>query len=97
MFKVLVDDNFHHMDKDERYALGEFEDWLAAVSAAKRLVDEFLAAHYKPGMSAADLYAQYTGFGEDPFVVPQPEGCEFSAWRYAHSRCDAICGAERSA
>jgi hypothetical protein len=32
-YTVLVDDNFHYMDKDERYTLGEFESLEAAIIA----------------------------------------------------------------
>ena len=26
-YVVYVDDNFHYMDEDERYKLGEFSEW----------------------------------------------------------------------
>ena len=88
-FIVSVDDNFHYQDPDERYELGTFETEAEAVAAARFLVDSFLAAHYKPGMSAAELYKLYTGFGEDPFISGHP----FSAWTYAKERCEAMCSA----
>lgn len=94
MFRVLVDDNFHYMDEDERYTLGEFESWTDAVMAAKRLVDTFLSDNHQAGMSPDALYEQYTSFGDNPFIVPQPEGLEFSAWDYARARCHEICNAE---
>jgi hypothetical protein len=47
-----------------------------------------------PAFSAEALYDRYTSFGEDPFIVAidgsRPE-VEFSGWRYAQERCEAIC------
>ncbi|NIR63564.1 MAG: hypothetical protein GWN55_04270, partial [Phycisphaerae bacterium] len=51
-FKVFVDDNFHYQDKSERYELGEFETFEAAVNTCKSIVDQYLTSAFKPGMSA---------------------------------------------
>ena len=87
-FTVSVDDNFHFMDGDDRHVLGTFAGAAEAVAAARALVDTFLAAHYKPGMGASELYALYTSFGEDAFISDHP----FSAWTYAQEQCQALCG-----
>ena len=94
MFHVRVDDNYHFMDEAERYALGAYASLEAAVAAAQALVDRDVLAAYRPGVTAAQLYEQYTAFGPDPFIVP-PEGVAvaFSAWAYARGRCEALCGA----
>jgi len=92
-YKLFVDDNFHYMDEDERYLSGTFDTAEAAVVKAKHIVDDFLSSAYKPGMSAAELYHSYVGFGEDPFIICEggvPE-VKFSAWDYARERCDVIC------
>jgi hypothetical protein len=68
-YTVLVDDNFHYMDEDERYTLGAFESLDVAIAACKKLVDDFLKANHKPGITADELYAAYTSFGEDPFIA----------------------------
>ena len=86
-YKVFVDDNFHYMDEDERYELGEFDTAEEALAAAKRIVDEFLDPAYEPWMTAEELYQGYTGFGEDPFIVSDDPTCRFSAWDYAKERC----------
>jgi hypothetical protein len=39
---------------------------IEALAAAKNIVDEFLAREYKCGMTAKQLYAKYTSFGDDP-------------------------------
>ena len=91
-FKVFVDDNYHYQDESERYQQGEYKSYEAAVIACKAIVDQFLESAYKPGMTAAELYKGYVSFGEDPFVVPNPDGIIFSAWDYAKERCSEICG-----
>ena len=93
-YKVFVDDNFHYMDPDERYHLGEFESLDAAVAKCKEIVDEFLSANYEPDMTADRLYTLYQHFGEDPFIVGDESGVPFSAWEYAKLRCGEICGGE---
>ena len=85
-YRVFVDDNFHFMDESERYALGEFATLDQAVAACQRLVDAFLGAAYTPGMSAAELTAQYATFGEDPFIVSGDGRVPFSAHAYANER-----------
>ena len=91
-YKVFVDDNFHYMDESERYEKGEFGSFDAAVAECKRMVDEYLVGHYIPGKTADELYDSYTSFGEDPFIIPVPEGADrFSAWAYAEKRCKDIC------
>lgn len=91
---VLVDDNFHYQDEDERYQLGVFDSLAAAISACQRLVDEYLdevcGKGPSPIGSAADLYQSYTAFGPDPFIVGAAQDVPFSAWTYAKQRCQDI-------
>lgn len=91
-YVVMVDDNFHYMDEDERYKHGEFADSGVATEHCRQIVDEYLASAYKPGMSAKELWDSYVSFGEDPFIVsvdaPQ---ARFSAWDYAKERCQVLC------
>lgn len=90
-FTVWVDDNFAYMDETERYALGSFDTLEQAVRHCQARVDGFLVSHYQPGMSAAELYAAYTSFGEDPFILPRTGAQPFSAWQYAKQRCETLC------
>jgi hypothetical protein len=90
-YEVLVDDNFHYMDEEYRYKLGEFRDCQGAIAACKKIVDEFLLANYRPGMASGELWQQYSFFGEDPFISTTDGNCRFSAWSYARERCKAIC------
>ena len=94
-YRVLVDDNFNYMDSDARWTAGEFDTADAAIAKCRQMVDANLASMHEPGMAADELFASYTGFGDDPFVIaPQgasPEFC-FSSWDYAKQRCVEICG-----
>ena len=82
-YTVYVDDNFHYMDEDERYKLGEFDDCAAAIAACKQIVDEFLLPNR--GQSD-DLLVTYLMFGEDPFIMTDDPDCKFSARDYARER-----------
>jgi hypothetical protein len=90
-YQVFVDDNYHYMDEDERYKLGDFSTFEEAVAACKAIVDEFLQQNYKEDMTADDLYENYTDFGEDPFIVGKPVPFRFLAWNYAKERAQQIC------
>jgi hypothetical protein len=85
-FRVFVDDNFHYMDEDERWVLGDFVRYEDALAAARHLVEAFFD-EAKPGQTAADLYDDYVAFGDDPFIVPiggaELPASRFSAWEYA--------------
>ncbi len=61
------------------------------MAAAKKIVDEYLASAYQPGMSAEELSRSYLLFGEDPYIVPREPASEFSARDYARERCGELC------
>jgi hypothetical protein len=93
-YKVLVDDNFHYQDPEERYTLGEYDTLDAAVEAAKGIVDDYLKENYQPEISARALFSLYQSFGEDPFISGHEcDGIPFSAWNYAEAQCKVICAA----
>jgi len=90
-YSVYVDDNYDLPPDDERYKLGDFATLEEAVAACKRKVDEFLKAAVLPDETAEERYAQYTGFGPDPFIMtddPSVGHPPFSAWNYAKERCE---------
>ena len=89
-FELFVDDNYHYMDEESRCKVGSFASYDEAVAKAKAIVDAFLEQSYQPGMTSVELYEGYTGFGEDPFIVPAGEPF-FSAWDYARARCTELC------
>lgn len=90
-YLVMVDDNFHYMDESERHTHAAYDTCEAAVAACRRIVDEFLARSHRSGMTAGELYDQYSSFGEDPFIAGDAGG-KFSAHDYAKQRCAEICG-----
>jgi hypothetical protein len=88
-YRVLVDDNFHYMDESERYCAGEYDTEEEAVNKCKAIVESSLEGSKKIESNAADLYASYTMFGEDPFIMGPTNG-NFSAWDYAKQRSKEI-------
>jgi hypothetical protein len=92
-YKVMVDDNYHYMDEDERYEHGVFPAAAEAIAACKRIVDSDLDELMKPSMTASELYDAYKQFGRDPFIVcvkPDDERVDFSAWTYAEERSRVV-------
>jgi len=89
-YRVFVDDNYHYVDETERYELGEFGSCERAVAACKRIVDEFMLTCDLENPTPDHLWAQYTSFGEDPFIATTDPNCKFSAWDYARQRCAEI-------
>jgi hypothetical protein len=91
-FRVLVDDNFHFMDEDERYQAGEYDDYASALAKCRAIVDESLQEQLQPSMTADELLSAYGSFGEDPWISETPVGLtRFSAWDYACERSGDIC------
>ena len=95
-YKVIVDDNFHHMENGEQYEYAELSSCAEAIAACKKIVDEFLLPAYKPGMVAEELWALYTAFGDDAFIVTEDTQCRFSGWEYARRRCEELCGPQQN-
>jgi hypothetical protein len=91
-YRVMVDDNFHYMDKDERYEHGTFATAEEALAISRGIVEESLRSLLVPGMTAAELLAQYRSFGDDPFVVAADGATDvkFSAADYAQSAAPAL-------
>ena len=87
-YKVMIDDNFHYMDEDERSDYAVFPTADEALEACRRLVDRELLAQYQDGEDADALYERYTAFGQDPFIVATAgaPNIAFSAWTYARDR-----------
>ncbi len=92
-YTVMVDENSHFMDEDERWQLGIFATAEDAIAACRKLVDASLLESYRPSMTTKELYDYYTSFGDDPSVIA-PAGAakvEFSAWAYARARAEELC------
>jgi hypothetical protein len=87
-YKVMIDDNFHYMETDERWEYGTYSTAEEALAACQRLVDESLLEEYREGATAEQLFVRYTSFGDEPFVVAAEDApkVEFSARAYAEQR-----------
>lgn len=94
-YKVMVDDNFHYMDEDERWEFGTFSTAEEALAACRRVVDGSLLEEYRDGATADALYDRYTSFGDEPFVVAPPGAAkvDFSARTYARERATELAAA----
>ena len=88
-YRVLLADNFHFGEEGVEH--GEYASHDEAVAECRRILDEELAWYRRPGMTAADLYEGWIGFGSDPFVSPDDGKARFSAREYAWKRCQEIC------
>jgi hypothetical protein len=86
--------NVHSGESDVRH-IGEFETIEDAIRASQEVIDQFLAANLRNGITVADLFAQYQKFGEVPFIFS--DGAKtmnvtgFNHFKYAMIRCIAIC------
>ena len=93
-YKVMVDDNFHYQQPEDRWEQGVHPTLEAALAACRAIVDRSLEQERRPGISAEALFNRYTSFGDDPFIEVldgTDERATFSAWSYAKERARAIC------
>lgn len=92
--RVRVASNSSYMRDDDTFELPPFGSLEKAIAECKRIVDDYLASAYEPGMSAESLYRSYTMFGDDPYIISDEEE-GFSAWEYAKGRASEIAQEER--
>lgn len=95
-YRVFIDDNFGFQRESERVTHGEFGTAEEAMAACRKIVDEWLADAFEPGMTSEALWEAYTLFGDDPFITPvdpkDAPAANFDAWSYARERCGALNG-----
>jgi hypothetical protein len=95
-FTVLVDDNFHFMDEDERWTAGTYGSLREALDKCLQMVGQDLRQGYQADMTATDLYESYTAMGDDPFITGSMKTV-FSAWNYAKELAEFLAGKEEDA
>jgi len=92
-YRVWVDDNYHYMEEDERYKLGEYATYEEALKAARMVVASFFKMNMI-GRPAAELMKEYKSFGEDSWIETfggAPEvSPRFSAWTYAEEMSEKV-------
>lgn len=81
-FKVIVDDNYHYMDKSERYTVGSYATLEEAIEKCKEITVESLEHFYEEGIAPKDLSAQWAMFGEDPYIFGGKGSVPFSARKF---------------
>jgi hypothetical protein len=88
---VWVSDNFLAPgDDDYDWDLARYKSAAEAVAAAERVVDRFLEANLENGMSADELYKNWSMHGYRPHVHPDP-GERFDASKYCERLVAALC------
>ena len=95
-YTVTVDDNFHFMDKDERWTAGTYGSLREALDKCLQMVGQDLRQGYRSDITATDLYESYTIMGDDPFITG-PMRTVFSAWNYAKELAEFLAGKEEDA
>lgn len=90
-YEVYVDDNYHYMDESERHAVGSFKSLGKALAKCVELTVGSLEEFYEDGITPDKLRAQWTMFGEDPFIVGPVASVPFSAREFITTGlCEAI-------
>lgn len=82
---VMVDDNFHYMDEDERYQAGVYDTLEEAISRCKKIVEASI--QNEVGATPDELFSTYCMFGEDPFIIGD---ISFNSRIYAREYCERI-------
>ena len=81
-YKVYIDDNYHSMDESERYEVGSYNSLEKALEKCKKITIRSLEDLYEKGITPEKLSAQWSMFGEDPFIVGGGGPVPFSARKF---------------
>ncbi len=81
-FNVFGSDNYHYMDKSERYAVGSYDSLEEAVNKCRELTIKSLRDLYEKGITPEKLKTQWLMFGEDPYVFGGDGAVPFSARKF---------------
>ena len=95
-YKVCVDDNYHYMDESERYTAGSYNSLDEAIEKCREITLSSLESFYEAGITPEKLSAQWSMFGEDPFIVGGDGPVPFSARKFITPElCKEIIEAKR--
>jgi len=90
-YEVRVDDNYHYMDASERYAVGSYDSLEKAIEKCKEITIKSLQDLCEKDISPEKLSAQWSMFGEDPYVFGGEGNVPFSARKFVSIElCKAI-------
>jgi hypothetical protein len=97
---VEVLKNVHGGEGDVRH-IGDFDTLEEAVKESEFMIDKFLIANFRCGMTVAELFAKYQKNGDVPFIFSDGDKTinvgGFNHFKYAMLRCTEICGPAESA
>ena len=92
-YKVYIDDNYHYMDESERSEVGSYNSLEKAIEKCKKITIRSLEGFYEKGITPEKLSAQWSMFGEDPFITGAGGGgpVPFSARKFVTAElCQGI-------
>ena len=81
-YKVYIDDNYNYMDESERYEVGSYNSLEKAIEKCKKITIRSLEDLYEKGITPEKLSAQWSMFGDDPFIVGGGGSVPFSARKF---------------
>ena len=81
-YKVLIDDNYHSMGESKPLDGGEFHSLEAAIEKCREITVSSLEHMYEKGITPEKLSAQWSLFGDDPFIVGGTGSVPFSARKW---------------
>jgi hypothetical protein len=81
-YTVCVDDNYHYMDESERITVGSYASLEDALEKCREITIRSLESFIEKGISPEKLSAQWSMFGEDPFIVGAEGPVPFSARKF---------------
>ena len=88
---VYIDDNYHYMDESERITAGSYNSLEKAIEKCKKITIISLKHLFEKGMTPEKLSAQWSMFGDDPFIVGESDSIPFSAREFVTAElCKAI-------
>jgi hypothetical protein len=90
-YTVYVDDNYHYMDEGERVTAESYDSLEEALEKCREIVSRSLNDLYEKGITPEKLSAQWSMFGEDPFIVGAGGSVPFSARKFVTAElCQGI-------
>lgn len=78
-YKVFVDDNYHYMDEGERIPFSSYNSLQEALDKCKEITISSLEYLFEKDITPDQLRAQWSMFGEDPFIFGGDGPVPFSA------------------
>jgi len=93
-YQVFVDDNYHYGSESDRMPAGSYRSLDKAIEKCKKVTISSLKYLCEEGMAPEKLSAQWSMFGDDPFIVGS-DSIPFSAREFVTKKlCKSIIDAK---